>query len=468
MLARNDGLGESVGDGLAHGPAERGPAAVAAEQEEAAVQARPRWWFFGLERNVFFAGVVSFFMDVSSEMVYSLVPLFLSSVLGVSGSVIGLIEGIAETTASMLKLVSGWLSDRIGRRKELMALGYGISALSRIGLALSQTWGQVLGVRFTDRFGKGIRTAPRDAIVAESSPARTLGRSFGFHRAMDQSGAVLGPAIAAFILLADPGGFRTVFWLSLIPGMIAVLVIVFFIKDPKRPSRRTSAQVPAPQPGGGGEGFQVAAAGVTAGPAAERLGWWRRVGRLRGPLLTYILITGVFSLGNSSDVFLILRARDLGVALALVPILYVAFNVVYSSLSIPAGLLADRVGRRRVAIVGFLVFAGVYTGMALAEEAVHAWALFLLYGVYMGISDGNGRALLAELAPADRKGTAFGFYHSVVGMAALPASAAAGLLWDRVSHAAPFWLGAGGALLAALLLLLLVPEPQRQDSLGGC
>ncbi len=404
----------------------------------------------GLEWNVFWAGVVSFFMDISSEMVYPLVPIFLASVLGVNKSVIGLIEGIAETTASLLKLLSGWLSDRLGRRKAMMSTGYGISALSRIGLALAGTWAQVLGVRFVDRFGKGIRTAPRDAIVADSSTPKNLSRNFGFHRAMDQAGAVIGPGIAFLVLTATPGAYRTVFWLSVVPGLLAVGVILFFIREKRR--------LHAPRP----------VRSAPLGPV-ERSGpggvasWMAQVRRLRGPLLNYVLITGLFALGNSSDAFLILRAQNLGVATALVPILYLVFNLVYSGLSIPAGLLGDRVGRRKVAVLGYMVFAVAYAVIALASSAYGAWAAFIVYGIYMGLSDGNGRALLAQMSPQAKRATAFGFYHSVVGFAALPASVAAGLLWDRVSPSAPFWVGAVAALLAAVLLLLAVPEDYHPD-----
>jgi len=394
----------------------------------------------GLDPNVVVAGLVSFFMDVSSEMIYPLVPLFLASVLGVNKATIGLIEGVAETTASILKLGSGWLSDRLGRRKLLMGLGYGISAASRPFLAVATSWEQVLFARFTDRFGKGVRTAPRDAIVADSSAPSALGRSFGFHRAMDQFGAVVGPAVAFLLLWARPGAYREVFWISMVPAVIAVLLVVFFIHERRRPRAATAP----PRSGTGSEG----------------LGLRQRLHRLRGPLLAYVLITGLFSLGNSSDAFLILRAQNLGVTATLIPLLYNVFNLVYSGLSIPMGLLADRVGRRRVMVGGYLFFAGVYAGMALAGRAGTVWALFALYGVYMGISDGNGRALLAELSPGDKRATAFGVYHAVIGMAALPASIIAGVLWDRVSPAAPFWLGAAGALLAAVLLTVFVPEPR--------
>ncbi len=403
----------------------------------------------GLERNVFFAGLVSFFMDVSSEMVYPLVPLFLSSGLGVNKSVIGLIEGIAETTASTVKMFSGWLSDRLGRRKVLLEAGYGISAISRIGLALAGSWGLVLAVRFVDRFGKGIRTAPRDAIIADASTSADLGRNFGFHRAMDQFGAVLGPGIAFLVLTATPGAYRTVFWLSIIPGLIAVLVIALFIRERRAPRR---ARVVDAQAAEGG------AARAAGDPAHLFRNAVRRVKTLRGPLLNYVLIAGLFSVGNSSDVFLILRAQNLGVVAALIPIMYLVYNLLYSGLAIPAGLLADRLGRRRVAVVGYVLFAAAYAVMAVVGSAAGAWLGFLVYGVYMAVADGNGRALLAQMSPSDRRATAFGAYHGVVGLAALPASLVAGLLWDHVSPAAPFWVGAAAGIIAAVLLVIFVPE----------
>jgi MFS family permease len=409
-----------------------------------------------LDRNVFFAGVASFFMDISSEMVYSLVPIFLSSVLGVNNSLIGLIEGVAETTASLVKMFSGWLSDRLGRRKPLMLLGYSISTLSRPLLALATGWGMVLGSRFIDRFGKGIRTAPRDAIVADSCEKRELGRSFGFHRAMDQFGAVIGPAIAFLVLTLNPGGYRMVFWISLIPGVICVLVIALFIRDRRR-------KADAPQCDGAG---QAAGATTVIGESDDGssrpglAGRLRHVGRLPGPLLAYLLVTGVFALGNSSDAFLILRAKDLQVAAVMIPVLYLMFNLIYSSLSIPAGLLADRIGRRKVALIGFAIFAVAYAWMAMAESQAAAWGVFAVYGVYMAIADGNGRALLAEFSTGERRGTAFGVYHMVIGLAALPASVTAGLLYDHVSASAPFWVGAAAAVFAGILMLALVPEPR--------
>lgn len=405
----------------------------------------------GLERNVFAAGAVSFFMDVSSEMVYPLVPLFLSAVLGVPKSVIGLIEGVAESTAGLLKVASGWYSDRIGRRKGLMGAGYGISAVSRVGLALAASWSHVLGARFVDRVGKGVRTAPRDAIIADSSPVGEMARSFGFHRAMDQLGAVLGPAVAFLILTGRPGDYRTVFWVSLIPGLLAVAVVVLFIKERRRPRAGAADTI-----GRVGARGAERSSGVSATPSSRTATVRERLRRLRGPLLGYLVVAALFAFGNSSDAFLILRAEDVGVGVALIPLVYLVFNLVYSGLSVPAGLLADRFGRKRLLAFGYVMFALTYAGLAMARSPLHVWLLFVLYGVYMGFADGNGRALLAELAPAERRATAFGAYHSVVGVAALPSSAVAGVLWDRVSPAAPFWLGAATALVAAFLLPVLV------------
>ena len=449
------------------------------DSESHAAGARRIW---GLDRNVFFAGVSSFFMDVSSEMVYSLVPIFLSSVLGINKSLIGVIEGIAETTASLLKMFSGWLSDRLGRRKPLMVFGYGVSTLSRPLLAVAGGWGMVLGSRFVDRFGKGVRTAPRDAIVADSCDPRELGRSFGFHRAMDQFGAVIGPAVAFLVLTLRPGGYRTVFWLSVIPGVLCVIVILFFIHDRRKKSEADAtcaaagvtgaAEVTgaAGATGAGGVAGATGAAGATGvaatsgGPPRSTLR--ERIARLRGPLLAYLLVTAVFSLGNSSDAFLILRARDLQVAVVMIPVLYLTFNFIYSALSIPAGMIADRIGRRRVALIGFAVFAIAYAWMATAHSQAAAWGVFAVYGVYMGIADGNGRALVAEFSSGARRATAFGAYHMVVGLAALPASVLAGVLYDRVSPSAPFWVGAGAAVLAGLLMLALVPETRGRHQVS--
>jgi MFS family permease len=334
--------------------------------------------FFGFGRNVFVAGLVSFFMDVSSEMIYPLVPLFLANVLGVNKSVIGLIEGIAESTASLLKVFSGWYSDRIGKRKWLMAAGYGISTLSRPIVALATVWQHVMCSRFIDRFGKGVRTAPRDAIIAEASGTTHLGRAFGFHRSMDTMGAVVGPALAFFLLGLFSNNYRWVFWLSMIPGAIAVLLIIFFITEKKNiplpPSERPKLTL-------------------------KHFDWKFKF---------FVLIATLFAIGNSSDVFLILRAQQIGIPIVMIPIVYLLFNIVYSSSAIPAGIAADRFGRKRVILLGFVLFAIIYYGFAAAKDATAIWILFAFYGLFMGLTEGIQKAFLATIIPSDFKATAFG------------------------------------------------------------
>jgi MFS family permease len=363
-------------------------------------------------------------MDVSSEMVYPLVPLFLSSSLGASKSIIGLIEGIAEASASVLKLFSGVLADRFGKHKLLMGFGYGISTASRPVLALATGWQVVLVSRFTDRVGKGIRTAPRDAIIAASTPPERLGLAFGFHRAMDTVGAVVGPAVALLILAFWVADYRLVFWLSIIPGLLAVVLIVFFI----------SADRPPP-------------------PMQEQFSWSLRGFDAR--FVGFLVVIGLFSLGNSSNAFLILKAQHAGMSPALVSGVYLAFNATYVLLAIPSGMVADRLGRRPVILAGFILFAGAYAGFAVADSPWPIAGLFIFYGTYMGLSDGVQRAYLATLVPEEQKATGFGLYHMVVGIAILPASLIAGFLWDRIGPAAPFWFGAGTATLAVILFAAL-------------
>jgi len=388
--------------------------------------------YFGLGRNVFAAGLVSFFMDVSSEMVYPLVPLFLANVLGVNKSVIGLIEGIAESTASLLKVFSGWFSDRIGRRKGLMGVGYAVSVLSRPLIALAVAWQHILASRFIDRFGKGIRTAPRDAIIAESSDPGVMGRAFGFHRAMDTLGAVIGPALAFFLLSAFAGDFRKVFWVSMIPGIIAVALIVFLIKEKKKalPERHERPKL-----------------------TLAHFDWRFKF---------FVVITTLFAIGNSSDVFLILRSQQLGITTAMIPVVYMTFNLVYALSAIPAGIAADRFGKKRVVLVGFILFALIYYGFAVAGSATAAWVLFGLYGVFMGLTEGVQKAFLTTIIPPDFKATAFGVYNTAVGLALFPASLIGGWLWDRVSPAATFYYGSAMAAVSTLLFIVFIAVLGRQ------
>lgn len=382
--------------------------------------------YFGMGKNVFFSGLVSFFMDISSEMIYPLVPLFLANVLGINKSMIGLIEGIAEATASLLKVFSGWFSDRIGQRKNLMLAGYAISTLSRPIIAMAGAWQQVLASRFVDRLGKGIRTAPRDAIIAESTDESHLARAFSFHRSMDTMGAVIGPAIALILLQLYNHNYKMVFWLSMIPGTIAVLIIILFIKEKKR-----AATAPVGRP---------------------RL----TLRHFDGKVKFFILIATLFALGNSSDAFLILRAEQVGIPTVMIPAVYLAFNLVYAMSAIPAGMAADRFGKKRLILLGFILFAGLYYGFAVASSRADIWILFSLYGLFMGLTEGIQKAFLATIIPPDFKATAFGVYATCVGLATLPASLIGGLLWDRVSPAATFYFGAATASLSVLLFLALI------------
>jgi MFS family permease len=389
--------------------------------------------FFGFGRNVFFAGVVSFFMDVSSEMIYPLVPLFLASVLGVNKAVIGLIEGVAESTASILKVFSGWFSDRTRNRKWLMAAGYGISTLSRPLVALASGWQHVMGSRFVDRFGKGVRTAPRDAIIAESTDKAYFGRAFGFHRSMDTMGAVIGPALAFFLLGILSSDYRKVFWLSMIPGVIAVLVTIFFITEKKR---ATVSQVKRTK------------------LALKHFQWRFKL---------FVAIAGLFALGNSSDVFLILRAQQAGIATVRIPLVYLLFNLVYCLSSAPAGIAADRFGRKRIILLSFVLFAVLYYCFAVASGITAIWILFGFYGLFMGLTDGIQKAFLSTIIPADFKATAFGIYNTVVGLAMLPASLIGGWLWDYISPSATFYFGAVTASLAAIAFIGFITVFPKMD-----
>lgn len=375
---------------------------------------------FGFSRNVFAAGLVSLFMDISSEMIYPILPIFLTTVLGASKATVGIIEGIAESTASILKVFSGWLSDKMGKRKLLMGIGYGVSVLSRPIMATSASWGEVLTARFVDRFGKGVRTAPRDAIIADSVENNNLGKAFGFHRSMDTIGAVIGPAIAFFVLALFLNNFRLVFWLSVIPGIISVLLIIFFITE--KVHKRETATIPK-----------------------------LTIRDFNGNFRFYILVIFIFSIGNSSDAFLILRAENVGVPKEFIPIIYLIFNLVYSLSSTPLGMLADKIGMKRMILFSFLFYAGIYAGLAFVSNQYQILGLFILYGLFKGMSEGTQRAYLASLAPPERKATAFGIYHMSVGFALLPASIIAGALWDKIGPEATFLYGTVTALLAFIL-----------------
>ena len=364
----------------------------------------------GFPKNVVVLGLVSLFMDISSEMIYPLIPLYLNNVLHASKTSIGIIEGIAESTASILKVFSGWLSDRLGKRKALIFWGYGISVFSRPVLATATSWVHVLIYRFTDRIGKGIRTAPRDAIIADSAGRAILGKAFGFHRTMDTVGAVIGPSIAFALMGVFHDSLQTVFWVSIIPGLFAVLTIAFFVKDVR-----------------GSRGAEK--------PKISVKGFERR-------FKLFLFIVALFTLGKASDAFLVLRAQDLGIKAGTIPLLYLVFNMVSAAFSTPAGIIADRVGKRRVIMASYIIFALIFIGFAMATASAHIWLLFMAYGFFVAINEGVQRAYVAIIIKPEIKATGYGIYHTVVGLAALPASVIGGALWQNIGPQALFYYGA--------------------------
>ena len=400
-----------------------------------------------LGRNVLALTAVSFFTDVSSEMIYPLLPVFLTATLGASASTLGAIEGAAETTASLLKLARGWWSDRVHQRKPLVVIGYTLAALVRPLIAAAQNASQVLAIRLTDRVGKGIRNAPRDALIAESVDPSVRGRAFGFHRAGDNAGGVVGPLLAFALLHWAGFDMRTVFWLAVIPGILAVITVTGFVKE------ILAASVPIPPAG-------TAAGNAPARSAAENALRSADANALPKSFWAYLGVVLVFTLGNSTDAFLLLRANQLGVPLALAPILWATLNVVRTLTSTHGGALSDRVGRVPTLIAGWALYALVYFGFAFASQQWHAWTLFCVYGLFFALTEGAERALVADFVGAARRGTAFGWFHLTVGLAALPASLLFGLVWDRVGAHTAFIMGAALAAVAAVGIAV-IPRPQR-------
>ncbi len=385
--------------------------------------------------NVIALGVVSLLTDFSSEMIYALLPLFLTRVLGAGPAFVGLIEGVAESTASFLKLASGWVSDRWRRRKGLVLGGYTLSSCVRPLVAAAAAPWHVLAIRFADRVGKGLRTSPRDGLLADSTDPDHLGRAFGFQRAMDHLGAAVGPLVAAGLLSGLGWDLRSVFWAAAVPALFSILVLAVGVAEvAPRPRAAAASPGAAPRP-------------PSAVPRAFR---------------RYLLVVVLFTLGNSSDAFLLLRAQEVGVAAAALPILWAAFHVVKSVTSTPLGGLSDRWGRRRVIGLGWLLYAAVYAGLAAAPGPLALWALVLAYGVYYGLTEGVERALVADLVPSQARSTAYGWFHTAVGLTALPASLLAGALWQARGPAWAFGLGAALSVAAAALLpLALRPAGAR-------
>lgn len=399
-----------------------------------------------LPRTVVVLAVVSFLTDASSEMIYPLLPVFLSTTLGASALAVGAIEGAAESVAALLKLVSGWWSDRLRRRKPLVVVGYTLASVARPLIGVAQSAAQVLALRVTDRIGKGIRGAPRDALIADVVDPANRGLAYGFHRAADHAGAVVGPLVA-FALLAWLGlSMRAVFLLAAVPAALAVAALVWGVREAERELREVARQAGGREAAREPRGDPRQAAGAPGGPAhGPDL---RRAG-LGGAFWRYLVVLFVFTLGNSTDAFLLLRATDLGVPAALVPVLWAMLHVVKSTSSTPGGALSDRLGRRPLIIGGWLLYALVYLGFAVASEAWHVWALFGVYGVYFGMTEGVEKAFVADLVGRAVRGAAFGWYNLAIGIGALPASLIFGAVWEAAGPGAAFMLGAGLAVVAA-------------------
>jgi MFS family permease len=400
--------------------------------------------------NVLWLSVASLLNDASSEMIFPLLPVFLVGTLGAGPAFLGIVEGVAETTAAFVKLAGGWLSDRVGRRRALVGWGYGLAALTRPVLAAAMAPWHVLAIRFVDRVGKGLRTAPRDALLADSVAEPYRGRAFGLHRAADHAGAVLGPILATTILLLWPGEIRLVFLLALVPATAAVLAVAARVRE-IRPARQVGPAHARRGSEPGPDSLMGAGPGIT--PETEAAGIPAVRGGLRSRrLLGYLGVLMIFTLGNASDAFLLLRARELGVAVAWIPVLWGALHVSKMVWNLVGGSLADRIGPVPAILAGWLVYAVTYAGFALASESWHAWGLFLGYGLFYGLTEPTEKALVATLAPSALRARAFGAYHFAIGIAALPASVIFGVVWSEWGAAPAFYMGAGLALAAAVLL----------------
>lgn len=401
-------------------------------ENEGSTEERPEKKKLG--RTVTVLGLVSFFTDASTEMIYPLIPIFLTSVIGAGAVFLGVIEGIAEGTASILKGFSGYISDRIKKRKALIFLGYGLSAVTKPFFAAASAVWHVLLVRFVERIGKGIRTAPRDALIAESVHENIRGKAYGFHRAMDTLGAVVGPALA-FLLMWLLRGFdqrsvyRWIFLFSFIPAAVAVLLIVVAVRE--RYSSASSVRIK----------FKISA-----------------LGRNYRFLLLVII---VFMLGNSSDTFLLLRAQELGLKAYFVPLLWLVFNIVYSLVSMPAGMISDRIGRKKTLIAGFLLYSLLYLGFGISNSMNYMWILIAAYGVFYGLTHGVLSAYVADMAPESFRGTAFGVYQTADGVSRLLASIIFGALWETLGPSIAFYFGSFMAFAATGILWIFCEESNR-------
>jgi MFS family permease len=386
-------------------------------------------YFAGLSRGTFLLACASLFADISTEMLYPILPLFLTQVLGASGSVVGLIDGVAQATQNIVQGLSGWLSDRLQKRKSIALAGYLLAAIAKPLIGLSSVWQGVLGARFLDRFGTGTRSAPRDALIASSVDEEHRGKAFGLEGIGDNLGAFLGPLLAVFLLLFLHIGMRVVFYLAIIPGLLAFLMIVMVKEPPVAVAAKAKLDVSLWQ-------FPKA--------------YWK-----------YLLATALFGLGNSSNAFLILQTQSVGASVETTILIYAAFNLVAAAVSYPAGYLSDQWGSRNILLLSFAVFLLAYLGFALARNMAVIAVLFACYGAYQGIFRAVGKTLATDFVPEHLRASGIGWYNTTIGLLQLAASIVAGLLWDHVGHRAVFFYGAVFALVGIIALSTLVPARTR-------
>jgi MFS family permease len=384
---------------------------------------------FGFNRNILFTGLTSFLTDTSVKMIYSVMPMFLMSI-GASKTSLGLIEGVAESTASLIKAFSGFWSDRIGKNKPFMLVGYALSALVMPVYALVISPVQVLVLRFVERFGKGIRTAPRDSLIAASVINNETGRSFGLQKAMDNSGAIAGPLLAFVLLSLSLENYRLIFLLAGIPAILAIFVIIFGIKEAKK----------------------------------EKAGLFKEFHFKDFPKRYYLFlaIVFIFTLGNSTDALLMVKANDMGVKVALIPLVYLVTNSVSVIAAVPIGSLADRIGKEKILVAGYLIYSLVYFGFGVASSAGAIVSLFALYGLYSAATDGIQKAFISDITEKNKKGTGLGIYNALLGLTLLPASLIAGTLYDRVNASIPFYFGASTAFLSAILMIIFIISGRKE------
>jgi MFS family permease len=396
--------------------------------------------FLGLSKNVRSLGWVSLFNDIASEMIYPLLPLFLNTVLGAGVVFIGLIEGIAESVSSFLKLLSGWVSDRFQKRKGLILFGYFLASVTRPFIGLATSAYHVLFLRFFDRIGKGVRSSPRDALLSQSCSEEERGKAFGFQRAMDHAGAMTGPLVASFLMAVFTKDLRIIFLLAFIPSLFCLWILwrgVTDVSPPKISSREESKPISPP-----------------------KLNWkgWNRKFKY------FLVIITLFTLGNSSDAFLLLRAQNLGLNIVSIPILWFVFHLSKTVFSVPGGALSDRIGRKKVMILAWTIYGLVYLGFAFSSNAYQVWLLFIVYGFFYGLSEGTEKAWVSDLVEESKRGTAYGAYHFCIGIAALPASLLMGLLWKAIGVQWAFTFGAAMAWIAALLAISLMGNDQKKET----